>query len=69
MKLIEDHARDTYRAAYTVSFPGAVYVLHVFKKKSTQGIGTPKPDRDLIRKRFKVAEEHYKKGPAERDEP
>ena len=30
----------------------AVYVLHCFKKKSTRGIETPKPDMDLIRKRL-----------------
>lgn len=60
MKLVEDFDRDTYRAAYTVSFPKAVYVLHVFKKKSTQGVRTPKPDKDLVRNRFRVAEQHYR---------
>ena len=60
MKLVEDFDRDTYRAAYTVSFPKAVYVLHVFKKKSTQGVRTPKPDKDLVRSRFRVAEQHYR---------
>jgi phage-related protein len=48
MKLVEDFDRDTYRAAYTVSFPKAVYVLHVFKKKSTRGVSTPRPDKELI---------------------
>jgi phage-related protein len=61
MKLVEDHGRDTYRAAYTVSFPGAVYLLHVFKKKSTSGVSTPKPDKELIRKRLRVAEEHHRR--------
>ena len=60
MKLVEDFDRDTYRAAYTVSFPKAVYVLHVFKKKSTQGVRTPKPDKNLVRSRFRVAEQHYR---------
>ena len=60
MKLVEDFDRDTYRAAYTVSFPEAVYVLHVFKKKSTRGARTPKPDKDLVRSRFRVAEQHYR---------
>src|SRR5687768_13304970 len=41
MKLVEDFDGDTFRAAYTVAFPRAVYVLHVFKKKSSSGIGTP----------------------------
>jgi phage-related protein len=61
MKLVEDFDRDTYRAAYTVSFPHAVYVLHVFKKKSGTGVATPKPDKDAVRIRFKAAEEHYRR--------
>jgi phage-related protein len=61
MKLVEDHDRDTHRAAYTVSFPGAVYLLHVFKKKSARGVSTPKPDKDLIRVRLRAAEDHYRK--------
>jgi phage-related protein len=59
MKLVEDHAGDTYRAAYTVSLPRAVYVLHVFKKKSTSGVATPKPDKELIRNRLQAAREHH----------
>jgi len=59
LKLVEDHDRDTYRAAYTVSFPQAVYVLHIFKKKSVSGIATPKPDLETINSRLKLAREHY----------
>jgi phage-related protein len=59
MKLAEDFDGGTYRAAYTVAFAQAVYVLHVFKKKSTSGIGTPQPDRELIRKRLAAAARHY----------
>jgi phage-related protein len=68
MKLVEDHDGDTYRAAYTVFFPGAVYLLHVFKKKSTGGVSTPRRDKDLIRVRLRAAEEHYRKtfGPQSR---
>jgi phage-related protein len=32
LEVVEDFATDTYRAAYTVKFEGAVYVLHAFKK-------------------------------------
>ena len=52
LEVVEDFATDTYRAVYTVRFTTAVYVLHCFKKKSTRGIETPKPDMDLIRKRL-----------------
>lgn len=61
MKLVEDYDGDTYRAAYTVSFPEAVYVLHVFKKKARSGIGTPRPDKELIRTRLNAAAEHYQR--------
>ena len=54
----EDHLGDTYRAVYTVRISSAVYVLHCFQKKSTQGIATPKPEMDLIRDRLKAAHAH-----------
>jgi len=38
----------------------AVFVLHVFQKKSKQGIATPKPDLDIIHERLKVAEQMVK---------
>lgn len=60
LEVVEDHQGDTYRAVYTVKFANAVYLLHVFKKKSKKGIATPKPDMDLIDKRLKDAEKHWK---------
>ena len=60
MKLVEDLQGDTFRAAYTISFARAVYVLHVFKKKSKSGIGTPQADKDRIQGRLKAAAEHYR---------
>jgi phage-related protein len=59
LKLAQAHHGDTYRLAYTVAFPRAVYVLHVFEKKSTKGIGTPYPDLELVRTRLRGAAEHY----------
>jgi phage-related protein len=59
MKLTDDYDGDTYRAAYTVAFPECVYVLHVFKKKSTSGISTPRPDKDLVLTRWKAAQQDY----------
>lgn len=46
-----------FRAAYVVRLYRAVYVLHVFQKKSKSGIATPKPDLSFIRERLKDAEE------------
>jgi phage-related protein len=55
LEVIESTNRSTYRAVYTVRFADAVYVLHVFQKKSKSGIATPKPDLDLIEERLKQA--------------
>lgn len=60
LEVVEDWKGDTYRAVYTVKLAGRVYVLHCFKKKSTKGIQTPKPDMDLIESRLKAAREHAK---------
>ena len=56
LEVVEDWHGDTYRAAYTVRFTAAVFVLHVFQKKARKGVGTPKHEIDLIRKRLKAAE-------------
>ena len=59
-KLVDDDDGDTYRAAYTVHFEHAVYVLDVFKKKSKSGLSTPKMIRERVEARYAQAEQHYK---------
>ena len=59
VEVVESTSNSTFRAVYTVRFDDAVYVLHCFKKKSTEGIATPKPDMDLVRQRLKDAEIDY----------
>lgn len=61
MKLAEDLGGDTYRLAYTVALPGAVYVLHAFKKKSKRAISTPHREREVVRARLRAAAEHYER--------
>lgn len=61
LEIREKHKGDAYRAIYTVRFKKAVYVLHVFKKKSKKGIETPKQDIELIKTRLKMAQAHYEK--------
>ena len=56
LEIVEDWHGDTYRAVYTVRFAAAVFVLHVFQKKSRKGIETPKHELALIRERLKAAE-------------
>lgn len=60
LEVVENWDRSTYRAVYTVRFEGAVFVLHMFQKKSKRGAATPKADIDLIRERLKVAEQFAK---------
>jgi phage-related protein len=56
LEIVEDHDGDTFRAVYTVRFADAIYVLHVFQKKSKKKIATPKHELELIRARLKEAE-------------
>ncbi len=65
MEVVADHASGTYRAVYTAKLANAVYVLHVFQKKATRGIATPKHELDLIKARLQWAQRHAR-GPAPR---
>ncbi|MBL4795990.1 MAG: type II toxin-antitoxin system RelE/ParE family toxin [Oleispira sp.] len=61
MELVERYDKDTYRAVYVTNIGDVVYVLHCFKKKSKQGIKTPKADIDLIKQRLRQAQEESKR--------
>lgn len=60
-ELVEDHDGNAYRAVYTVRFAKAVYVLHVFQKKSPKGIATGRRDVATITRRLKAAQEDYRR--------
>ena len=60
LEIVDDFDGETYRAVYTVKFAKVVYVLHAFQKKSKKRIETPKNEIDLIRRRYKSAEEAHK---------
>ena len=60
LEVVSRYDGDTYRAVYTVRFKLAVYVLHAFQKKAKRGIETPKQEIDLIKRRLRTAEQHYK---------
>jgi phage-related protein len=51
------HDAEAYRTVLAVQLGRNIYVLHAFQKKSKKGIATPKPDVDLIKKRYKAAKE------------
>jgi len=60
LEIVASHHGNAWRAVYTVRFQDAVYVLHVFQKKSTKGIATPTREIDLIKRRLAEAERDYR---------
>jgi phage-related protein len=49
--------KEAYRCVQALQLGEKIYILHVFHKKSKEGIATPKQDVDLIRKRYNEAKE------------
>jgi phage-related protein len=60
LEVVADDFSGTYRAVYTVKFSAAVYVPHVFQKKSKKGIVTPPKEIDKVKQRLKIAKAHHK---------
>ncbi len=58
-EIIEKDHSGTYRTAYTARFRKAVYVLHVFQKKSPSGVRTARTDIKLVEERLKSARADY----------
>jgi len=73
LEVVEDYRGGTYRAVYTVKFAEAIYVLHVFQKKSPSGIRTSQRDVRLISLRRRAAraeyEARYVKGSQAKEQP
>ena len=57
LEIIREFSGDAFRAVYTVRYADAVYVLHVFQKKSRRGRETPRMDMELIERRLREAEQ------------
>ena len=58
-EIVVDEREGDFRAVYTVEFKDALAVLHVFHKKSKEGIATPKKEIDLVLQRVKQARVEY----------
>ncbi|WP_152052649.1 type II toxin-antitoxin system RelE/ParE family toxin [Tautonia marina] len=54
-ELAVQYDTDAYRTVVAVQLGECIYVLHAFKKKSKEGIATPKSDVDLIKQRYAEA--------------
>jgi phage-related protein len=48
---------DAFRVVYAVHLADEIWVVHAFRKKSTQGIKTPQREIDLIQDRLKRLKE------------
>ena len=59
IEIVKDFDGKTYRAMYTAKLAGAVYVLHVFQKKSTHGVATPKREIAVTIGRWQRARAHH----------
>ncbi len=51
------YATDAFRTVVAVQLENRIYVLHAFQKKSKKGTKTAKQDVELMKKRYKEAEE------------
>ena len=51
-EIVAQDERGTYRAVYTLQLVRAIYVLHVFQKKSPSGIKTARRDIALVAQRL-----------------
>ena len=60
LEVVSRYDGDTFRAVYTVRFESTVYVLHAFQKKAKRGAATPIKELDLIRRRLRIAEQHFR---------
>lgn len=58
-EIVADYDTDTYRGIYTIRFREAIYVLHVFQKKSRHKDSTSRQDIELVERRLKAAARHY----------
>ena len=64
-EIVESYYKNAYRMIYAVQIGKKIYVLHAFQKKSKTGIKTPKSDVDLVKQRYKQAQELAKDDDAE----
>jgi phage-related protein len=58
-EVVADHRSSTFREIYLARYSEVIFVIHIFQKKSTKGMATPKPDMEVIEKRLKWAHQIY----------
>ena len=60
IEIVASYHGNAWWAIYTVRFQDAIYVLHVFQKKSRKGIATSTREIELIKQRLAEAERDYR---------
>ncbi len=68
LEVVRRHDAQAYRAIYTVRYKEAVYVLHVFQKKSKGGIATPAEEMRVVEARLKEAIRQHNEAEKEENE-
>ena len=61
IEIVASRHGNVWRAVYAVRFEDAIYVLHIFQKKSTQGIATPAREIEMIQQRLAEDTRDYRK--------
>lgn len=57
LEVLSDHRGDAFRTVYAAKLERAVYVLHVFQKKSKHGVATPQAEMEMVWQRLQRARE------------
>lgn len=57
MEIALPYRGNAFRVVYAVQLADAIWVVHAFQKKSTQGIKTPRHEIELIQERLKRLKE------------
>jgi len=66
LEIVARYMKNTFRLVYTTQFPGVIYVLHAFQKKSKHGMATPRGDVQLIEQRLAAAQLDFEERKLER---
>ena len=59
LEVVHQQDKSAYRAVYTVRFAEAVYVLHIFQKKSKSGTATPAEEMHVVDTRWREAQQRH----------
>lgn len=62
VEIADSFAGNAFRLVYTTVFAEAIYVLHVFQKKSKKGIATPRSDIEVVKSRLKWIQRQRERG-------